>query len=138
MPLRIFVIDREECIRDTFQLFLQDKGHQVITASEPEACLVYQGHDCTKDYPCGHVLFIGYNLPQMNGLDFIERMEERGCKGIMRNKILMSGNTTFIDMQKARQLGCRVLQKPVSLQAIERIISEIEVTVPADEALMAI
>jgi len=138
MALRIFVVDHEECIRDSFQLHLEEQGHEVLTANEPSSCLVYQGHDCTKDHPCGHALFIGYHLPKMNGLDFIEMMEDRGCKGIARNKILMSGNTTDIDLERAERLGCKVLQKPVSLQFIDQIVQEIEANVPEDETLMAI
>lgn len=138
MSLRIFVIDHEESIRDSFKLYLEDEGHQVITAREPAACDVFQGHTCTRERPCGHALFVGYQLSGLNGLDFIEQMEKKGCKGSARNKILMSGDTTAIDMQKARRLGCKVLQKPVSLKTIDQIVKEVEENVPEDETLMAI
>ena len=35
MKLRIFVIDDEESIRDTFKLHLEGQGHEVLTAPEP-------------------------------------------------------------------------------------------------------
>ena len=50
----------------------------------------------------------------------------------------MSGNVNDVDFEKANRLGCKVLQKPVSLQKIDQIILEIEKTVPADEILMVI
>ena len=138
MSLRIFVIDRNESIRDSFQLHLEEQGHEVLTASEPAVCDVFRGHDCTRDRPCGHALFISYHFSGMNGLDFIERMQQKGCKGSVRHKILMSGDTTVIDMHRAHRLGCRVLQKPVNLTQVDAIIKEIEQTVPANETLMAI
>jgi len=123
MGLRIFVIDDEEGIRDTFRIHLEEQGHEVLTCDRPQACFSFKGHDCRNDYPCGHVLLIDHFLPGMNGLDFIEMMEKRGCKGAMRNKFLMSGDTTSIDQAKVIQLGCNLIQKPVCLDKLDEIIN---------------
>ena len=81
---------------------------------------------------------MGYHFKKMNGLDFIEMMEKRGCKGSIRNKILMSGNLELVDLEKAKSLGCRVFQKPVSLNVIDELIFEIEESIPDNEQLMAV
>jgi len=125
MPLRVFVIDDEECIRDPLQWYLNDQGHEVLTAEDPSACPVYAGHDCDKDFPCGHVLFIDYQLPSMNALDFIESMKQRGCKGMTRNKVVMSGNIDHVDHGRAAQLKCRVMQKPLTFSQVDGIIANI-------------
>ena len=132
MSLTIFVIDKEESIQDTLKLHLEEEGHEVFTASEPSSCPVYKGHHCDKESPCGHALFISNQLGKMNGLDFIKMMEDRGCKGMMRNKVLMSGNIDMVDTDKAKSMGCIVLQKPVSLQTIDKIVQQVEESVPAD------
>jgi len=124
MNLRIFVVDDEECIRDTFKWHLESFGHEVLTAPEPLLCSVYQGHQCDHDDACGDVLLVDYNMPRMNGIEFIDQMAQRGCKGATENKFIMSGNTSDIDMAKARKLGCSVLDKPISLTQLELIIEE--------------
>ena len=138
MSLRIFVIDKEASIQDTLKIHLEDEGHEVLTASEPSDCPVYKGHQCHKQAPCGHALFISNQLGEMNGLDFIEMMENNGCKGMMRHKVLMSGNLDLVDTEKAESMGCIVLQKPVSLHTIDKIVQQVEESVPADEELFPV
>jgi len=117
--LKILVIDDEKSIRDSLQWFLEDMGHEVMVASAPFDCYVYQGGNCTNAVSCTDVLLIDYNLPEMNGLEFIQLLKERGCKGVTQNMILMSGDTTSIDMAVAKKLGCTVVQKPMSFDFLE-------------------
>ena len=126
MRLKILVIDDEECIRDTFKWHLEDLGHEVLTASEPMMCDVYNGHDCHKEHPCTDVLLIDYRMPRMTGLEFIELLSKRGCKSLAANRIIISGDTSPIDMDKVKQLGCQVLQKPLSLKRLEETISKVD------------
>jgi len=135
MGLRIFVIDDEECVRDSLQIHLEGQGHEVLTCERPHSCAVFQGHDCRNDSPCGHALFIDYFLPGMNGLDFIETMHQRGCKGLIRHKFLMSGDTTAIDHERAEKLGCQIIQKPLTLEIVDEIINDVQVAVDPDEHL---
>jgi len=115
MPPTVFVIDDEECIRDSIKWLLEDLGYHVITASEPESCDVYQQHHCSQDNPCGHALIIDHDLPNLTALDFIEQMIACGCKGMVSNMLVISGNVLQVDMEKATTIGCTVAQKPVSL-----------------------
>lgn len=129
MKLKIVIIDDDECIRDTFQWHLEDLGHEVMTAKSPEHCDVYQGHTCSKTIACGDVLLIDYNMPGMNGLDYIEKLKKRGCKGITSNLLLMSGNTTEIDMVKARALDCTVFQKPMTFDQLEEWLEGVKIRI---------
>ena len=117
--MKVFVIDDEECIRDSLKWYLEDLGHEVLTAPEPTSCQVYQGHDCSQSSPCGDALLIDYNMPKMNGLEFIENMKKRGCKGIAANKLLMSGNTNDICREKVQRVGCTLVQKPIDFSYVE-------------------
>lgn len=120
--MRIVVIDDEDCIRDTFKWHLEEKGHEVITADSPIGCDVFNDHDCTKGTPCGDVIFIDYFLPGTNALDFIERMTEKGCKGIVKNKFVMSGNTELVDKERADKLGCHLIQKPINFDDLDNLL----------------
>ena len=126
MKLKIFVIDDEESIRDTFRWHLEDLGHEVFTFAAPSECDVQAYCLCQQSTPCTDALLIDYNMPGMNGLDFIESQMSHGCKGDPKNFLLMSGDTTPIDMKKAARIGCYVEQKPLSLETLERWISDVQ------------
>jgi len=131
MKLKIVLIDDEESIRDSLSWYLEEQGHDVITATEPSTCEIYQGGRCSKQEPCAHALITDYHLPKMSGLEFIEVMTQRGCKGITANKLIMSGNARAIDLQKASQLGCRVVQKPLRFAEVDRWLEEVKTRISA-------
>ena len=120
MSLKVFVIDDEECIRDSIGWFLTDLGYDVVTATEPTSCNVYKGHDCSQEHPCGHALIIDHNMPGMTGIEFIERLMSRGCKGMLSNMLVISGDINPGDIEKATGLGCMVAQKPVTLDFLKK------------------
>ncbi len=119
-PLKIIVIDDEECIRDTLRWYLEDLGHKVQTAPEPLACDVYQGHTCCQDTACADALIIDYRMPRMTGLEFIELLKERGCQGMMSNILIMTGNAGDVNREKVAELNCNLLQKPVSYAELDQ------------------
>jgi CheY-like chemotaxis protein len=126
MKLKIVVIDDEESIRDTFRWHLEDLGHEVFTFAEPLDCDVQNYCSCQQSMPCSDALLIDYHMPGTNGLDYIENQMNKGCKGHPQNVLLMSGDTTKIDMDKVAELGCRVEQKPLSLETLENWIREVQ------------
>lgn len=136
MQLRIFVIDDEECIRDTFRWHLEELGHEVVTAATPRVCDAYRNHDCQRELPCGDMLIIDYNLPKMNGLDFVEKMRRHGCIGMLHKVMLLSGSPTEIDMGRAERLGCDVREKPLRLHELEAWVEESARDIPADRLLI--
>lgn len=125
MKLKIVVIDDERSIRETLKWHLEDLGHEVLTASEPTSCDIYNGTLCTQNAPCGHALIIDFQMPKMSGLDFIEFLSARGCKGITANMLIMSGNLYALDRTKASELGCQIVQKPVPFSYLENWLDSV-------------
>ena len=72
MKLRIFVIDDEECIRDTFRWYLEDQGHEVITAESPKTIINFSNNCNRRKHACGDVFFVDHNMPEMTGMTFLE------------------------------------------------------------------
>lgn len=126
MPLKIYLIDDEESIRITLKWHLEDMGHEVITAAQPQHCDVLLGHHCSQEEACGNALIIDYHMPGMTGLEFIERLVQNGCRGSTSNMLIISGNTNAIDTAKVREFGCSVMQKPVSFAELEEWLKGVE------------
>lgn len=135
MKLRVFVIDDEPCITETLNWHLGDQGHEVICATEPTSCSVYQGGQCDHEHPCGDILFVDKNMPKMTGLEFVAHMTKKGCKGLAQNKVVMSGDLTKEDIDKALELGCVVVEKPVTLDEIDALIEKLKKDIPPDRVL---
>ena len=135
MRLRIFVIVKEDSIRESMRLHLQDQGHEVVAISEPRACKVYNQKACNHQHPCGDILFIDHSFPRMSGLDFIAEMIEKGCKGLTRNKVVMANSATEADFRRAEQLGCVLLKKPVTLCDIDTLIASMQQRIPKGRKL---
>lgn len=123
--LKIMIIEDEPCIRESLTWFLEELGHEVVATEIPGDCHVYQGHLCERKISCTAVLLIDQHLPGMKGLDFIEALFERGCKGITSNMLLMSGDSTSIDHAKAKRLGCTVVQKPMDFEFLNNWLNNL-------------
>jgi CheY-like chemotaxis protein len=57
-------------------------------------------------------------MPGMTGIEFVERQMQRGCKGIIGNKAVLSGTWSEQELAQAKLLGCRVFDKPFKLNDI--------------------
>jgi len=124
--LRILIIEDEESIRESLQWFLEDLGHDVVATATPHQCDVYKGQPCTRQKSCTDVLIIDQHLPGMLGLDFVEQLTERGCKGIVSNILLISGDATSVDIDKANTLGISVVQKPMTFGFLEDWLRQVK------------
>lgn len=135
MSLRIFVIDDEECIRETFDWYLSSKGYEVIALADPSFCSAYLGKACDLATPCADFLIIDYAMPRMNGIEFLELLEKNGCLSTISFKMLLTGNTNLVDMETARRLGCEVRQKPMTVIEVEAWIDSLAGQIPEDRKL---
>ena len=135
MKLRVFVIDDEPCITETFNWHLSDQGHEVICVAEPTSCSVYEGGQCDHEHPCGDILFVDRNMRKMTGLEFVAHMTRKGCKGLVQNKVVMSGGLSQEDIDKAAELGCVVVEKPITLDEIDALIERLKKDIPPDRKL---
>jgi CheY-like chemotaxis protein len=136
MKLRVLVFDDKESILVALKRYLEIHGHEVICAHEPTACKAFQGKVCNHGYPCGDILLTDNKMPNMTGLEFIEHMRNRGCKGLSQNKIVMSGFFSKDDIDKAYELGCHILNKPIIMEEIEELIEKIQKTILPDRKLI--
>jgi ActR/RegA family two-component response regulator len=71
----------------------------------------------------------------MTGLELIEAMQKRGCKGAPAHKFILTGDASVIDMERVKKVGCNILQKPIGLDQIKSIVENIEKNTSPDRKL---
>ena len=125
-PMKICIVDDEECIRESFKIHLELLGHQVVTFEEPCFCNLYNGQSCKRDAPCVDLIFLDYRLPEMNALELAQRIWNQGCREMIPNIVIMTGDATPVDRRDIERLGCRLEQKPLSLHDLDSIIINAE------------
>lgn len=123
--LAIVIIEDEECVRESLTWFMEDLGHVVSSGEVPSDCDLFKGKSCTRSSSCFDVMIIDHHLPGLIGLEFIEHLQENGCKGLMSHILLASGDSTSINQKKAEQLGITVVQKPMSFSFLETWLDNI-------------
>jgi CheY-like chemotaxis protein len=109
-PIRIIVVENEECVAEVLRDLLESKGYEVETFSCPIAALKQLGIERFD------VLLLDYRMPSMDGGQFFEKARRRGHS---LPTVLISGFVNDAQLLKMANLGLRrFLQKPVSGEAL--------------------
>lgn len=125
MSLRICVVDDEESIRDTFKWHLEEQGHDVTTFECPNEMLAHFKACHFRQTSCFDIIFVDYNMPAMSGLDLLEHSLHKICKLPLDRKVLMSGVFNNQAIMRAKKMGVKMVQKPISLLLVDKMIAQI-------------
>ncbi len=139
MKYRVIVIEDDASCRMLLTAILEQRGYEVLSFSDPCACPLYVDPqcECLHEHACGDFLVTDNRMPKMTGLEFVDRQENRGCKGIIHNKAVISATWNTEELSKAESLGCKVFSKPYDLAQIEQWLDEREKEIPRDRKLVA-
>ena len=112
----ILIIDDESSIRETLEIFLTKKGHNVYQAPNgTEGLMLFARHK-------PDVVILDIRLPDLNGLEVLRRIQKDECPA----KIIMV--TSYQDMQTAiqtmQQGAYDYLRKPLDIDDMERVIEQ--------------
>lgn len=124
MP-KILVVDDEQSILETLQMFLEEKGFTVFTADTGQ-----KGLDTfVGEHP--QVVILDIRLPDSNGLDILEAMVEKNFP----SKIIMI--TAFQDMETTIQAMKRgafdYIHKPLDINLVEQAVDRAASIIKIDE-----
>lgn len=128
MALRVVIFEDEQMTRDVLSRLISSCGHEVHCFENPSCCELYSDSTCkcSQGEACGDILITDNTMPVMTGLQFIQRQYERGCKGIVHNKAIVSGYLSPEEHEQIRQLGCKVFNKPLNWKEMKSWLSERE------------
>lgn len=127
--MKILVFDPDQSLRELLRLYLAGHGHEVLAFKDPTLCPLYKTlHNercrCPRDAPCGDVVIVDDQLPQISALDFFRLQRRRGCKALDANKAVMSSRMTEALEQMIGEFGCNFIRKPFRLASIKRWVDE--------------
>lgn len=116
--LRVILFDDDTTVREMLERLLEQKGYEVFTYGDPSLCPLQRSHDCRCEERelCADIVITDIDMPNVSGLDFIEDQVRKGCR--IPNIAIMSGAWSAAGMKRARDLGCAVLEKPITLSAL--------------------
>ena len=135
MRLRAFIFDDNDAIRHILWTLCNDRGYEVFTYPDPGFCPLHVSPDCQcpQELACTDVIISDLNMQEVNGLDFVEGQIRKGCR--CKHIALISGAWLEPDLSRARELGCKVLEKPFSPSEITEWLEEVEKQVDPERKL---
>lgn len=136
MRIRTLLIDDDEPSLRLVSLIARERGHEVIVLSNPDASLPSPtDSDSPKENASCDLLITG-DLPQLSGLDIIERRAKEGERSI-QGKAVLSRTWTPENLARARRLGCKAFKKPFLVREINDWLEEQELEIalrpPSDD-----
>ena len=109
-PDVILLVDDDAAVRNALKFSLEMEGFSVRLDPTPEALLA------EEELPAGSCLVIDYRMPEIDGLELVERLRSRG---VTLPVFLISGRVTRSLRARASSLGISdVLEKPLSDLAV--------------------
>jgi two-component system, response regulator YesN len=112
--LEVVVVDDEVQITELLKTFLlyADREIKIHTFNDSMVAKDFISHNPVD------MLITDYKMPGFNGLQLMESAPRQ------IRKIIISGDDSWINEQELRNLNATFFEKPISLRALTKIISE--------------
>ena len=135
MRHRAVIFEDDALIRFALWKLFDDRGYEVFTFPEPGMCPLHVARECPcpADTSCSDLIISDVNMHGANGIDFLERLIQKGCR--QRHIALMSGSFSEADLTRASRLGCTPFSKPLAMAALTAWVEEIERSIPPERKL---
>lgn len=126
MKIRALVFDDDEMMLNLLKEILEARNYEVYTFREPEVCPLYKNAECLcKDGTlCTDIILSDIRMPKISGIDLIEKLDNLGCK--VKNRALISGSWTESGLKKAKEMKCKIFNKPFKIEELEAWLYECE------------
>ena len=135
MKIRALVFDDEELIRLLLKTILEDRGYEVFAFSGPGVCPMYINPEfhCKGNGQCADIILSDVKMPHASGIDLLKKLDKNGCR--VKNRALVSGSWTDADINRAKELNCKIFEKPFIIQEIEEWLDRCERSIDSNRIL---
>ena len=126
---RALIFDDDVIIRDFLTRLLVKRGYECQSFGDPslfcglDGC---SGRSCAGGRCCCDILITDIDMPVVNGLDFLELQQRRGCHLDIRNIAVMSGRLLNHNGERLQRLGCSFFMKPFNLTWLVEWLAQCE------------
>ena len=103
MKPRILIFEDDDILRTTLKHLLDSLDYDVLTFSDPGMCPLYYSSNfkCLLDDSCSDIILSDVDMPVENGLEFINKRFNKGCKTKFR--ALMSADWNLANLSQINQ-----------------------------------
>ena len=114
--IKVLIIDDERPIRETLEMFLREKGYEVVTSGDGEGGL----EAVRRERP--EIVILDIRLPGMDGLEVLRRIKEAG-EGV--HVIVITAYHDAETTKQAMELGAyKYIHKPLDVDEFEGAIEK--------------
>ena len=118
--MQIVLVDDDPLVLVTLSGLFRRKGHTVSTYNSPLECPIYKSAhgSCFPESKCPDIIISDIDMPEVNGLEFIESLFTKGCK--CKHIAMLSGKgISDADMKRMVEHGVRYFTKPLDYVEFE-------------------
>ena len=133
--MKAMILDDNPTIRSMLERIFHRRGYDIVSYSNPTECPLYMDEpiQCPIDDSCPSVIATDYEMPFVNGVEFIEALHRKGCS--CPHVALITGSLPDEQvMERIAKLGITFFQKPVHRDQINGWLDQVESTLLSTEA----
>lgn len=135
MKFRALIFEDDDAVRGYLRQLIDSLGYEVFTFPDPSVCPLNDKStcDCPLEQACSDIIISDINMLEMQGLEFIKDMKQKGCK--VNHIAIMSGDWTPAAIEEAEKLGCEIIQKPFPSKVVTDWLKKCEKQVKENRKL---
>ena len=129
--MKAIILDDDPSVRALLANAFHRRGYEVVVYPNPRECPLYSFDTCPcqAEKPCPSIIVSDYEMPNVNGVEFIEALREKGCK--CPNIALVSGCSIPNEvLKRASKLKIKFFAKPFHRSQINEWLNQVEASVP--------
>ena len=115
--ISVLLIDDDDLVLDAILMLLESEGFQVHTAMNGD-----EAYTLLSGISAPSIIVSDYRLPKQKGTEVVQRL-----RGLMNNEIpaiILTGDTSAIEIANAKLDNCKVLHKPADTEKLINVIYE--------------
>ena len=118
--MKIVFIDDDPMLLHVLGGMFRRRGHQILTYDTPLSCPIYTAPHgaCFPESECPDIVITDYDMPEVDGAQFIDTIMRKGCK--CKGLALISGKgAPDAVMMRLAKYGTRFFTKPLDFVEFE-------------------